>query len=99
MAVPAASLFEWVSKMAGNLLLPLFFRVMALLGIGSFLMIGMDLLIDQFYLAVGNSMGGIPASTVALLGIAGLDHYLTAIMSAHLAVFTINKSASFLAVK
>lgn len=69
---------------------PLVARVLAALGMGLITYQGVTALTDQLRQAIGERFGGLAEDIAAIVGMLGIDTAMTIILSAYLAVLTIN---------
>lgn len=88
-----------IALIFGNLLQPIVYRVLALLGIGLFTYVGLDQVKTLVLSNITSTLSGITGSIVGMLGLVGVDHYITLIISAYFSVFAVNQGSRVLGFK
>lgn len=92
-------MFKLIGLFLGTFLSKIVYRVLGALGIAVFSYVGFDALVAQLYVYINSASGGLGATSIGLLGISGVDKYITIIISAHIAVFTIKSTFKVFGVK
>lgn len=88
-----------IALIAGQLLGPLIFKALALLGISVLAYVGVDEVQSYILSKITELFSGLPTDMVNLVSLSGFDHYLTIIVSAYLSVFAFNQFTKAFGIK
>lgn len=79
-----------IAVFLAQILKPLVARVLAAIGMGLVTYQGVTALTDQLRQAIADRFGGLAEDIAAIVGLLGIDTAMTLILSAYVAVLTIN---------
>lgn len=85
-----------LSKLLGKHLNKIVFRVLAAMGISTFVFVGADQLMDILKARITSASSGVASDVVGLLALGNIDVLIGLVLSAHLAVFSIRQAQKFL---
>ncbi|MBX2847154.1 MAG: DUF2523 domain-containing protein [Acidiferrobacterales bacterium] len=88
-----------LAKFFGTYLSKIVYRVMGALGLGVIAFVGLEELKQLIFDRINQGLGGIGSEAIGLIAMAGVDHYITLIVSAYFSVFTVRQATKFIGVK
>lgn len=84
---------------AGSLIIPATFRILAALGIGVITYIGFDTLLSTATSFITDNVGGIPSDIINGLGFAQVDVYITLTFSAYISALGFKAATKVIGVR
>ncbi len=92
-------MWQVFSVFIGAFLPKITYRILGLLGLSVIGFVGFEAVKNSVFEYIQNALGTIGSDVIGLMGLAGVDHYITIVVSAYFAVFTVNKASKIIGIK